>query len=159
MSKKIHLGCRILLAAAGCAVFAPSNMTAQESAGPGMQLHPVVSIRELMEKTITPASNTIWSFYEAPTEESEWLQLEEAAVTMLAASSLTAAGGTGPNDNEWVRDPRWQAFNKVMLDASQAALAAVRARDHAALLEASDVLYPPCEGCHTQFNPGVINAQ
>jgi hypothetical protein len=26
------------------------------------------------------------------------------------------------------------------------------------LLAASDVLYPPCEGCHQQFNPAVVNA-
>jgi len=114
---------------------------------------------ELMEKTITPATNTIWSFYEPPTEDSQWTALEEAAVTMLAAVSVNAAGGTGPMDNEWVRDPRWQAFNQVMLQASRNALDAIRARDHDALLAASDILYPPCEGCHTQFNPGVINAQ
>jgi hypothetical protein len=46
-----------------------------------------------------------------------------------------------------------------MISAGQDALKAVRARDHDALLVASDVLYPPCEGCHTQFNPGVVNAQ
>jgi len=159
MSKTPGMACRFFLAATCIAVLAPSNMTAQESATAGKPLVPVVSIRELMEKTITPASNTIWSFYEAPTEESDWLRLEEASVTMLAAASLTAAGGTGPNDGEWVRDPRWQAFNKIMLDASAAALAAVRARDHDALLEASDAMYPPCEGCHSQFNPGVVGAQ
>lgn len=159
MIRTPNIGCRILVVAACCAAPMASHVTAQESAASGARLEPAVSIRELMEKTITPASNTIWSFYEAPTEESDWLKLEEAAVTMLAASSLTAAGGTGPSDGEWVRDPRWQAFNKVMLDASQAALVAIRARDHDALLEASDILYPPCEGCHTQFNPGVIGAQ
>jgi hypothetical protein len=153
-------GARLALLAAaalGCSFYRPAP--AQESQSAGMPLHPAVSIREIMEKTITPASNTIWSFYEAPTQDSEWAALEEAAVTMVAAATLTAAGGTGPMDNEWVKDPAWQAFNAVMLDASLDALKAVRARDHAALLEASDVLYPPCEGCHTQFNPGVINAQ
>jgi len=148
-----------LLGTICCTTFAPSASIAQEPDAAGEPLQPLVSIRDLMEKTITPASNTIWSFYEPPTDESEWLQLEEAAVTMLAASSLTAAGGTGPNDNEWARDPRWQAFNNVMRDASRAALEAIRAKDHAALLEASDILYPPCEGCHTQFNPGVVDAQ
>ena len=34
---------------------------------------------------------------------------------------------------------------------------AIRAKDHAALLKAGDVLYGPCEGCHLQFNPGVVN--
>jgi len=151
--------CLTLTAVAALGFLNFQSVPAQEPHSAGMPLHPAVSIREIMEKTITPASNTIWSFYEAPTEDSQWAALEEAAVTMVAAASLTAAGGTGPMDNEWVHEPAWQAFNQVMLDASLSALKAVRARDHAALLEASDVLYPPCEGCHTQFNPGVVNAQ
>ena len=148
-----------MLAITACGVFTTLPAPSQESGSAGAALQPAVSILEIMEKTITPASNTIWSFYQAPTEDSQWASLEEAAVTMVAASSLTAAGGTGPMDNEWVRDPSWQAFNRIMLQASQDALKAIRARDHAALLEAADVLYPPCEGCHSQFNPGVVNAQ
>lgn len=140
----------------GCTPAAPPPSLSQEPAAAPSNFVPLVSIKELMEKTITPATNTIWSYYEAPTEESQWNELEEAAVTMLAATSLNATGGTGPMDNEWVQDPRWAAFNQVMLDASRDALDAIRARDHNALLTASDVLYPPCEGCHLQFNPGVI---
>lgn len=120
---------------------------------------PLVSIKELMEKTITPATNTLWNAFEPPTEEAQWVALEEAAVTLLAASSVVALGGTGPMDNEWARQPAWQAYNQVMIDAGRDALEAIRARDHEALLAAGDVLYPPCEGCHQQFNPGVINAQ
>jgi cytochrome c556 len=62
-------------------------------------------------------------------------------------------------DNEWAAEATWQAFNQVMINASRDALAAARARDHDALLAAGDVLYPPCEGCHQQFNPGVVNAE
>ncbi|MGD2167542.1 MAG: hypothetical protein PVF63_05500 [Gammaproteobacteria bacterium] len=147
------------LVIAGGALGLPPAMLAQDSDAAAAPLQPLVSIRELMEKTITPATNTIWSYYEPPTEDSQWVELEEAAVTMLAAVSVNAAGGTGPMDNEWVRDPRWQAFNQVMLQASRDALEAIRKHDHAALLVASDILYPPCEGCHMQFNPGVVNAQ
>lgn len=120
---------------------------------------PLVSIRELMEKTITPATNTLWGAYEPPTEEAQWLALEEAAVTLLVAAQATALGGTGPQDNEWASQPTWKAFNQVMTTAGNDALTAIRARDHEALLAASNVLYPPCEGCHLQFNPGVAEAQ
>lgn len=120
---------------------------------------PLVSIKEVMEKTITPASNTLWNAFDPPTEDAQWLALEEAAVTMLVASQATALGGTGPMDAQWVREPAWKAFNQVMINASAAALAAVRARDHDALLSAGDLLYPPCEGCHQQFNPGVAGQQ
>ncbi len=60
-------------------------------------------------------------------------------------------------DAEWAKQPAWQPFNAAMLAASEAALAAIRAKDHDALLAASDALYPPCEGCHLAFNPGVVN--
>jgi cytochrome c556 len=75
---------------------------------------------------------------------------------MLDASKTLALGGTGPKDNEWVKQAAWKPFNDAMLAASEKALAAIRARDHDALLAAGDDLYPPCEGCHLVFNPGVV---
>jgi hypothetical protein len=116
---------------------------------------PLVTIKDLMEKTITPATNTLWNVPEMPTDE-DWQRLEEAAVTLLAAANVTALGGTGPLDATWVKQPAWRAFNQVLVDAGGAALAAVRKRDTEKLAAAGDVLYPPCEGCHLQFNPGVV---
>jgi cytochrome c556 len=84
--------------------------------------------------------------------------MEEAAITLLAASSLTAVGGTGPMDNTWARNPAWQGLNAAMIAAGNAALTASRDKDQAALLAAGDLLLPPCEGCHQQFNPAVVNA-
>src|SRR5690606_18466810 len=91
---------------------------------------PLVTIKEVMEKTITPASNTLWNAFDPPTDEAQWLALEEAAVTMLVASQAVAIGGTGPMDAKWVAEPAWKAFNQIMINASDDALAAVRARDH-----------------------------
>jgi hypothetical protein len=115
---------------------------------------PVVTIKEVMEKTITPATNTLWNVPDAPTDE-QWNALEEASVTLLAAASAVAAGGAGSKDVEWAGNPAFKAFNRAMTEAGVAALAAIRGRDTQALLAAGDVLYPPCEGCHLQFNPGV----
>lgn len=120
---------------------------------------PLVTIKELMEKTITPATNTIWNAYEPPADEAQWIALEEAAVTLLAAANVVAIGGTGPMDNQWVKEPAWKGFNQGMINAGVDALAAIRARDHDALLAAGDALYPPCEVCHELFNPGVVGAQ
>ena len=118
---------------------------------------PLVTIKELMEKTITPATNRLWDVPDAPTDV-EWAALEEAAITLLVAANVAALGGTGPMDNEWFKQPAWKAFNQAMIGAGQAALAAIRARDSEALLGAGDILYPPCEGCHAQFNPAVVKA-
>jgi hypothetical protein len=119
---------------------------------------PLVTIKELMEKTITPATNRLWSVPETPTDE-DWAALEEAAITLLAAAHVNSLGGTGPKDNEWVTQPAYQAFNQAMIAAGRQALAAVRERKTDALLAAGDVLYPPCEGCHLQFNPAVVETR
>ena len=118
---------------------------------------PTMPIKQLMETTITDASNAIWAASDPPTSAEQWAALEKAALALIDASQIIAVGGTGPMDNDWVKQPAWKPFNDTMLAASEAALKAVRAKDHAALLAASDVLYPPCEGCHMQFNPGVVN--
>ena len=131
---------------------------AQEAAKP-RELEPLVSIMEIMQQTITPATNQLWSAWEPPTTPREWRLMEEAAITLLGATSLNATGGTGEMDNTWVQDPRWQAFNQVMINAGQAALEASRNQDAEALLAAGDLLLPPCEGCHQAFNPAVIGAR
>jgi len=150
---------KALSAAAVAALLLGAPTLAQDSGVKSPTFTPLVSIKELMEKTITPATNTLWNAFEPPTEEAQWAALEEAAITLLAAASVVAQGGTGPMDAEWAREPGWQAYNQVMIDAGRMALEAIRNRDHDKLLEAGDVLYPPCEGCHQQYNPGVINAQ
>ena len=150
------------VAAAGLSLLVAVALTARHThaqSAAESAFEPWVTIKELMEQTITPATNTIWNAYEPPSDDAQWQTLEEAAVTLLAAANITALGGTGPMDNDWVKEATWKAFNAVMISAGQDALAAIRARDHDALLTASDVLYPPCEGCHQQFNPGVVNAQ
>ena len=118
----------------------------------------LVTIKEVMEKTITPATNALWNVFEPPADE-QWAALEEASVTLLVAADAIARGGAGPSDAEWAKSPAWAAFNDAMTNAGLAALEAVRARDLEALMAAGDVLYAPCEGCHLQFNPGVAGAE
>ena len=130
-----------------------------EAGADAEEFEPLVSIMQLMQQTITPATNQLWSAWEEPSTPAEWQKMEEAASTLLAASSLTATGGTGPLDSEWVQDPAWQGFNQAMIVAGKAALEASRNKDPQALLAAGDLLLAPCEGCHQQFNPAVINGQ
>jgi hypothetical protein len=125
---------------------------------PSSAAEPVVTVKEVMEKTITPATNTLWNVPEQPTDE-QWTALEEAAVTLLVAGHSIAIGGAGPMDAKWAAAPQWQAFDRVMIEAGTSALRAIRARDLEALTSAGDVLYPPCEGCHLQFNPAVVAEQ
>jgi hypothetical protein len=115
---------------------------------------PLVTIKEVMEMTITPATNTMWNVPERPSDE-QWLALEQASITLLVAADSIARGGAGQQDADWASNPAWAAFNDAMIRAGLDALEAIRARNSDALIAAGDVLYPPCEGCHLQFNPGV----
>jgi hypothetical protein len=124
---------------------------------PAKAAEPAVTTKQLMETTITDASNVIWNASDPPASDDQWKALEKAANDLVASSKLNAVGGTGPMDKEWAAQPAWKPFNDAMLKASEAALKAIRAKDHAALLAAGDELYPPCEGCHLLFNPGVVN--
>jgi hypothetical protein len=117
---------------------------------------PQVSIKEVMESVITPTTNTLWGA-DNPTTDEEWQTLEDAAIAVVASGAVINLGGSGPQDNTWVMEPAWRAFTAVMTNAGLDALKAIRAKDIDALLEAGNVLYPPCEGCHLAFNPGVIN--
>ena len=117
---------------------------------------PQVSIKEVMESLITPTTNTLWGADDPATDE-EWQALEDAAIAVVASGTLINLGGSGPQDNTWVMEPAWRAFSQVMTNAGMDAIKAIRAKDIDALMEAGNVLYPPCEGCHQQFNPGVIN--
>ena len=139
------------------AIVVMSASMAQPPGAAGAPPRPTVPIKELMETTITTASNAIWNTFDPPTSDEQWAALEQAALALIDAAKINGVGGTGPMDNEWVKHPAWKPFNDTMLQASEAALAAVRGKDHAALLNAGDVLYGPCEGCHAQFNPGVVN--
>lgn len=128
---------------------------AQPPAGEASQ--PAITTKQLMETTITDASNALWNAFDPPTSDEQWSALERAALALIDAAKRNAVGGTGPKDKEWAAQPAWKPFNAAMVEASEAALQAVRTKNHEALLAAGDQLYAPCEGCHSQFNPGVVN--
>ena len=106
--------------------------------------------------TVRKAARTLVEEHARLTRE-EWAALEKAALALIDAAKINAVGGTGPMDKAWAAEPAWKPFNDAMVQASQAALTAIRAKNHEALLAAGDQLYPPCEGCHMLFNPGVVN--
>jgi hypothetical protein len=139
---------------ASVAVLLPLMAIAAQRSTAAAEPQPLVTIKEVMEMTITPATNTLWNVPERPTDE-QWAALERASITLLVAADAIARGGAGENDAEWARNPAWVAFSAAMIKAGLDALKAIRARDSEALIASGDVLYPPCEGCHLQFNPGV----
>jgi len=115
---------------------------------------PVMSIMELMTTVITPATDTLWGIEDPQTDE-EWQVFVDAANVVIDAGKIIKVGGTGPNDNNWASEPAWDAFAAVLIGAGEDALQAAKNKDVDAMFDAGGVLYPPCEECHIQFNPGV----
>lgn len=119
---------------------------------------PTTSVMELMVAVVTPATDTLWGIEDPQTEE-EWQVFIDAADVVINAGETIKVGGTGPNDNEWAADPEWQAFADRMIGAGVDARKAAEEKNLEAMYTAGEVLYPPCEECHIQFNPGVAEYQ
>ena len=129
------------------ALFACSD--AEDVAAP-----PSMSINELMMTVITPATNALWGV-EDPSTVDEWQALADSATLVIDAAATMKLGGSGPSDMQWAADPAWQSFTDTLAAAAADAYSAAMDKDLAALYQANDVLYPPCEECHLQFHPGV----
>ena len=98
--------------------------------------------------SIYPASDAI--FYittRTPSTDAEWRGLE----TRTAALAEAATALTTP---VYFRDrARWMSDAQLLIDASAAALAAVRRRDVAALEQLNEPLYTACVQCHQDYSP------
>ncbi len=115
---------------------------------------PTKSVLDLMVTVVTPATDTLWGI-EDPQTDADWRVFIDAAEVVIDAGKTIKVGGTGPMDNEWAADPEWDAFADRLIGAGIDARKAAEEKDVEAMFTAGEVLYPPCEECHIQFNPGV----
>ena len=115
------------------------------------QMEPQLTVKEIMNGMITPATNTIWGAYQLQTD-AEWQAVEHAALTVIGAANLLSVGGVGDGEAALAAESDWQTYNQQMLAAARQVLTAVAEKDEEALFNAgNDALYPPCESCHQQF--------
>jgi cytochrome c556 len=125
-------------------VLLPGAVLAQESG-------PMLTVKQLMNALLTPATNTIWGAYQLETQ-AQWQEVENAALTVIAAAELLAAGGALEADQASAAEADWQAWNNDMIAAAEQVLNAVQEQDEQAVSEAgNNALYPPCESCHQQY--------
>ena len=139
-------------------VLAVSACTAEELVPAATPPATETTIMEMMVVTITPATDTLWGVDDPQTDE-EWRVLDAAAVAVIETFEKMRNGGSGPNDDAWASEAKFQAYIDEEIAAGEAARAAIAAKDLDALFSAGDVLYPPCENCHIDFNPGVQEEQ
>lgn len=116
------------------------------------------TIMEVMVATIAPASDTLWGA-DDPQTDADWQFLDDAAMLLVGSFEKVRSGGSGPNDAAWAGEAKFQAYIDEEIAASEAARAAIAAKDLDALFAAGDILYPPCENCHIDYNPGVTGEQ
>ncbi|MEC7892958.1 MAG: hypothetical protein VXZ29_00805 [Pseudomonadota bacterium] len=115
------------------------------------ELTPELSVKEIMNSIVTPATNTIWGAYQLETE-SQWQEVGRAATAVVGAANLLMLGGTGEGEGEIAGEAEWQRFNQQLLAAARQVLVAVGERDENALSQVgNDALYPPCESCHQAY--------
>ena len=121
------------------------------SAGLADELAPELSVKEIMNSIVTPATNTIWGAYQLETE-SQWQEVGHAATAVIGAANLLMLGGTGEGETEIAGEAEWQRSNQQLLAAARQVLVAVDKRDENALSQVgNDALYPPCESCHHAY--------
>lgn len=104
-----------------------------------------LTVLQIMKAIVTPMTNTIWGAYDIQSD-AQWQELENAALTVIAAATLLAETGEDAGNADW------QEYNQQMIVAARAAIAAIAEKDEEALFNAgNDQLYPPCESCHQRY--------
>ena len=136
---------------AGCRFAGLIAILMSVSASVADELKSELSIKEIMNSLVTPATNTIWGAYQLETE-SQWQEVGHAATAVIAAANLLMLGGTGEGETEIAGEAEWQLYNQQLLAAARQVLVVVNKRDENALSQVgNDALYPPCESCHQAY--------
>jgi len=135
----------------GCRFAGLIAISMSVSASVADEVSPELSVKEIMNSIVTPATNTIWGAYQLETE-SQWQEVGRAATAVIGAANLLMLGGTGEGEAEIAGEAAWQRFNQQLLAAAGQVLVAVDKRDEKVLSQVgNDALYPPCESCHQAY--------
>jgi len=108
----------------------------------------VGTMSELMVRILYPNSDAL--FYietRTPKTETEWGTLESQTLMLAESANLLMLPGRARDQKQWMAD------SKLLLEAGTAALAAVKARDVAAISALSDQLLESCTSCHRHYRP------
>lgn len=136
-------------------MLASNSAAAQQQAGQSHVLAPPVSLNALMVTLVDHSAHYIWDYgtMQRDITPDEWRTVEYYAIQLAGSASLITVGGSGPLDAGWVASPEWTKLSQDMMNASELALDAAKAKDKAALLAAGGPLVDSCEGCHEAFKP------
>ena len=119
---------------------------------------PETTILQLMVEDITQDSDIIWGIEDPQTDE-DWQVFEDAAVRLIESFNKIETGLAGPNDKSWAADEKFRAYIEQEYAALDAIRKAVASRNLDGVFDAGGELYMPCEECHLDFNPAVVNQE
>jgi len=132
----------------GLTVFLASGIAFSQGQSP---LQPLLTVRQIMNAIVAPTTATIWGAYELETD-AEWQEIKNAALAVIGAGNLLKIGGSGLEEQLISQEKDWQTFNSEMIAAAEKVIEAVDAKDEDELfMVGNDLLYPPCESCHQQY--------
>ncbi len=115
-----------------------------------------VSLNSVMVAMINQAADPIWvAAWHHPETDKEWRELERRAVQLELGGALLSMPGTGPMDDEWAGNDKWQHWASLLRDVGTGAVAAVKARDLEKISSVGDRIVEVCEGCHIDFKPAL----
>ena len=146
--------CDKITVLAGFSLLLNVSFAAQQLNEPADAQNSNDSVMAVMVTKVTPASDTLWGVGD-PQSDKEWQELVVAADDTIAAFELIRNGGSGPNDNQWAFDAKWQDYTDEIVAAANRAKDAADKKNLDALFQANEAIYTPCEACHLDFNPGV----
>jgi hypothetical protein len=110
-----------------------------------------LTVRQIMNSIVTPTTGIIWGAYELEAE-SEWMDVKNAALSLIDAGALLNADGLQGEERLIAREDAWKEFNAQMISAAEKVIEAVEAKDEERLFSVgNDLLYPPCESCHQEY--------
>lgn len=132
----------------------PPAAAAPPPAAPAVKLP--MSYNALMVSMIDNAGHVLWDVEKegfSPKDEADWVEVEDHALQLVAASSLLQLEGTGPADAGWLKQVGWKTNAEALGAAGMAANAAAKAKNKEALVKANGDVVAACEGCHKAFKP------
>jgi len=113
-----------------------------------------ISLNEVMVALVNQAADPLWAAtWDNPQTDKDWRELERLSYQVQLGGVLLKVPGTGPLDEQWTADPRWQQFSDQLSQNGAAAVRVVRNRDLGAMGAVGDALVETCEACHRAFKP------
>lgn len=154
----LGVGLTLLAGCGGTEAPTPGSGTSSEMAVEVPRVPPATSLNAVMVGLVDHSAHALWDLGRAgmaPESDPEWEEAQHAAIQLVAAGSYITFGGTGQMDAIWVEQTGWRDYAKDLQDEGALALDAAIRRDLNGVLAAGDSLIVTCEGCHSEYKPGL----